>query len=161
MRRKTAHALLMGVGCAVVGFLIGRAVNEVFCASATTSAFLTGATLWWSLIENAGPNSIIRGTGWVRGGIVGGLAGFLAHFVCWFFYAILMNPATALIALGFSLVSIPFVGPITIPSGMLVGALLGLLRLPSRKTPQIRGKATFPTTNGQGESPTTSLDADG
>lgn len=140
MRRRTENPLLMGVSCGVVGLLIGGLIDKsgpdgnfwgLFCASAATSAFLTGATLWWFFIENAGPVSIIRGTGWMRGGIVGGLAGFLAHFVCWFLYGLIQSkdPLIALVGLGFSVISIPFFGMITIPSGMFVGALIGRFRL--------------------------------
>lgn len=155
----------MGGGCSIVGFLCGLYIQNVsisddysyFWLLAMISAFLTGSTIWWKLIEKAGPKSIVRGASWIRGAIVGALAGVMGHYVCWYLVIVFfsfnnlfngisadvmsrppLSLLTALIgALTFTPFSLVFVGFITIPAGALIGGIIGAWRIHGTVAPDV------------------------
>jgi hypothetical protein len=137
MNKSVIDSLLMGAGCSIVGLICGLYISNtttnldysLFWLYASIAAFLTAGALWWILIEKATPNSMIRGPGWMRGGIVGGLAGFVAHIVCWIIVLRPTSPAALTSVFVFSLFSVPIFGLFTIPAGMVVGGVMGRWRI--------------------------------
>lgn len=124
-----------GAGGACAALSVAGAVGEgwrTLVPIAAASAFVVGGAAWWQLPPRKRSPAIGAG--------VGALVGVVSHPVAWYGLELAswlagerdslgqptLGPAAAVPAsLTFSLLSLAFVGWLTVPAGALVGALLG------------------------------------
>ena len=123
-------------GGAIVWSIATGSGYQYFPLAAGLGAFGTTAFFWWLIVaRRAGYNA------W-SGAMAGGLSGIVSHYACWYLYLLGANICYGLTggcvsSLGeppidllnglwgtliFSLVSLMFVGWITVPLGIAVGA---------------------------------------
>ena len=161
MKQATRYSLLMGAICAPAGVGVGWIVAstatgsgyEYFFAYAGAAAFLTGAVMWWLVIERPGKATRLRGAA------AGGWAGILAHWACWYLVIVSlwlcnqvtggcvsslgdapMNPLQAMPgAAAFSLWSLLLFGIVTVPYGAIAGLVLAGHRRKATGSPTTRG----------------------
>lgn len=138
--------LLAGLIGAGYGFYVQRLATgegyEWFPVYAGLAAFVTTTFFWWLVVTRSDKRSVWRGI------IAGALSGSVAHYICWYLQIIGTNlcywfsggcvsslgePPVDLLnglwaALVLSLASLLFFGWLTVPTGALVGGLLGYRR---------------------------------
>lgn len=141
LRRALVFGLLCSlVGLSVGGYAVHSAIGDgwgILPVAAACAAFLTGAAVWYPLIERRA--ALRPGAGL----LTGALAGALAHYLCWYLMILIanvdhlwfgttsslgeppMNPIQGLAgAAVFSAFSLYIYGWLTIPAGALLGYLM-------------------------------------
>ncbi|MCB0156389.1 MAG: hypothetical protein KDF65_16450 [Anaerolineae bacterium] len=139
-RKVLPISLLAGL-CGLIGgswvwWLASGAGYELFPAAAALAAWGTTAFFWWLIVVRRNNYTLKAGL------LAGGLSGLVSHWLCWYLLIVGANGCYWLTggcasslgeppidplngvwgALAFSLLSLLFVGWVTVPLGMLVGA---------------------------------------
>lgn len=140
-------AVQIGLMAALLGLAAGLGVwwlaigggYEWFPMYAAVAAFLTTTFLWWLIVSRRH-----KSNAW-RGAVAGGLSGGISHYVCWYLQIVGANlcywttggcvsslgePPIDLLnglwgALVLSAVSLFFLGWLTVPVGVIGGAVWG------------------------------------